>query len=144
MLLDEKCVVYKIPCNSCNSCYVGQTKRALGIRLKEHKNYVIDGKQHLPVYCHLERTGHTMDWDNVAVLDTEANWKSRLVSEMAHIHLQESALNSVNDTKLRYNINIYCTVYVDRFIVVIFVFICQCLTVCTGEHIKMYTKFIAV
>lgn len=98
--LDKKCVVYKIPCYSCNSCYVGQTKRALGVRLNEHKNDVIDCKQHSAVYNHFEKTGHMMDWDNASILDIETKWKTRLVSEMSHIHHQGSTLNSVNDTNL--------------------------------------------
>lgn len=30
-------VVYKIKCQSCNFCYMGQTKRSLITRIKKHK-----------------------------------------------------------------------------------------------------------
>jgi len=33
-------VVYKIKCNDCNKIYIGQTNRALKIRIKEHKRAV--------------------------------------------------------------------------------------------------------
>ncbi|EZA54575.1 hypothetical protein X777_05696, partial [Ooceraea biroi] len=29
-------VVYKIDCTNCDSCYIGQTKRHLDTRIKEH------------------------------------------------------------------------------------------------------------
>jgi len=32
--------VYKIPCASCEKCYIGETGRKFGTRLKEHKTEV--------------------------------------------------------------------------------------------------------
>ena len=38
--LEPAGVVYNIPCMDCSSCYIGQTGRKLGIRIKEHKRAV--------------------------------------------------------------------------------------------------------
>ena len=35
---NHKCgVVYQINCNNCNASYIGETERALGTRISEHK-----------------------------------------------------------------------------------------------------------
>jgi len=37
-LLFKNNIIYKIFCKNCDATYVGQTKRQLKTRLKEHKN----------------------------------------------------------------------------------------------------------
>ena len=32
--------IYKLKCNACNSCYVGQSGRSIAIRRKEHTRYI--------------------------------------------------------------------------------------------------------
>lgn len=50
-------VVYKIFCNYCNSSYVGQTKRKLRTRLKEHKaNIKLDPSKHSVLTEHIKST----------------------------------------------------------------------------------------
>ena len=39
----RKGVVYKVPCNSCDMSYVGETGRTLHLRLKEHKRALTNG-----------------------------------------------------------------------------------------------------
>ena len=38
--LERPGVVYRVPCASCQCCYIGQTGRSLSCRLKEHKSVV--------------------------------------------------------------------------------------------------------
>jgi len=38
--LSRCCVVYKISCHECEASYVGQTKRLLKTRVKEHRTYI--------------------------------------------------------------------------------------------------------
>jgi len=35
-----QCVVYKIECKDCETSYVGQTKRRLTTRIREHRNNI--------------------------------------------------------------------------------------------------------
>lgn len=57
---DEKFyVVYKISCKDCNASYVGQTKRQLQTRLKEHKyNIRLDSDKQSVVSEHICNFGH--------------------------------------------------------------------------------------
>jgi len=43
---------------------------------------------------------HSFDWNNVKILDTEANYCKRFVSKMLHIKEQSNGLNAQKDTEL--------------------------------------------
>ncbi|XP_011858947.1 PREDICTED: uncharacterized protein LOC105556465 [Vollenhovia emeryi] len=94
-------VVYKIPCKDCDATYVGQTKKQLGTRVKEHYN---DIKRNLAspsvISCHRMDASHEFDWENVAILDEEPSYQKRLISEMIHIKTQANSLNKQSDTEL--------------------------------------------
>ena len=61
--------------------YVGQTKRRLKDRLKEHMDIksMVAGLGVSGVADHVLNTSHSIDWDNVTILDRESN---RLVREI--------------------------------------------------------------
>jgi len=62
--LSNNNVVYKISCNDCNASYVGQTKRQLKTRLKEHSNNIkSDTSKHSVITQHIIEYSHTFDWD---------------------------------------------------------------------------------
>ena len=44
--------VYRIPCDDCSKCYIGETKRALTLRLREHQANCRNQKQHSAVVDH--------------------------------------------------------------------------------------------
>jgi len=80
---------------------VGQTKRQLRTRLKEHANNVkLDSSKHSVVTDHIINRQHNFDWDNVKILDTEVNYHKRLISEMLHIKEQKHGINNNTDTEL--------------------------------------------
>jgi len=72
-----------IRCKDCDATYVG--KRQLKTRLTKHRNYI-----HKNTFTYLVITdcrlhyNHEFDWNNVAILDSEYNYKKRLISEMIH------------------------------------------------------------
>ena len=99
-------MVYKIECNNCNATYIGETKRKLSTRIKEHeqnlrkldKQYVINEHSHLH--------GHTFNFKDTKILDLESNWHKRILSEMLHINLQDKPINKKEDTQNLQNIYI--------------------------------------
>ncbi|EZA57991.1 hypothetical protein X777_01999, partial [Ooceraea biroi] len=92
-------VVYKISCNDCEVSYVGQTKRRLGTRVKEHKND-INKRSGSPsvISAHRLEFGHEFEWKKVQVLDEETSYRKRLISEMVNIKKQNKPLNLQSDT----------------------------------------------
>jgi len=93
--------VYKISCSNCDSSYVGQTKRQLETRLKEHKSDIKKKNGMLSVVSnHRLDCNHEMNWNGVAILDKESSYVKRIVSEMVHIKRQSNGLNKQSDTDL--------------------------------------------
>lgn len=75
-------VVYKISCKDCNATYVGQTKRLLKNRIKEHYRHITRNTDQNSVITDHRLSGHEFDWDNIDILDEETNLHERLISEM--------------------------------------------------------------
>lgn len=100
-LLQQSCLVYRIPC-TCGSCYIGQTKQRLEERLKQHKNdcrtvnFLKTGKTALS--SHHFDTGHNFCFDQVSVLHRENNLVKRNLSEMVFIKLNNT-INLRSDTQ---------------------------------------------
>ena len=81
--------VYKIPCRNCNKTYIGETGRAFGVRLQEHRQEVSqrDVKAYTrstsrslaseqsksAVTDHAITLNHVIDWDQAKVVDRESN-----------------------------------------------------------------------
>ena len=49
---DTSTGVYRIPCDDCSQCYIGETKRALTLRIKEHQANCRNQNQHSAVVDH--------------------------------------------------------------------------------------------
>jgi len=93
--------VYKINCSNCDMSYVGQTKRQLGTRLKEHMSDINKKNGVLSVVStHKIENNHEMKWSEVAILDVEPSYTKRIISEMIYIKKQIKGLNKQSDTEL--------------------------------------------
>jgi len=65
-------LVYKIHCKDCDVSYVGQTKRQLRTRIKEHRNNIkLDESKHSVISEHMLSCNYSFDWNQVRILDTE-------------------------------------------------------------------------
>jgi len=94
-------VVYRISCKDCDA-YVGQTKRQLRTRMKEHSNNIkLDTSKHSVITEHILKFSHKFDWDNIKILDTESNYYKRSISEIyLYIKEQKNGINAQTDTEL--------------------------------------------
>jgi len=96
----EQGVVYKVNCKNCDSCYIGQTKRSVETRMKEHESNIRSTSNKRSVISeHRIRYNHNFNWKNVKILDKEPNYFKRLVSEMIHIKKKTRLL--INKQTLR-------------------------------------------
>ena len=97
---DHRGVVYKINCVNCESSYIGQTKRKLKTRIKEHKADIRKPTSEISVVSrHQLNEMHELDWDNIRILDTEQSLMKRRIFEMIHIKGQKSGINKQSDTE---------------------------------------------
>lgn len=55
-------VIYKINCKNCDASYIGQTKRQIRTRFKEHVNNIkLDFARHSVISEHILNNQHTFD-----------------------------------------------------------------------------------
>ena len=89
-------VVYKIDSKNCDGVYIGQTKRYLGERIREHKN---NKKVATALNQHEQNSQHAFDFSNAKVLVTEKNFKARLMLEAIQIRRCPEAINFKSDVQ---------------------------------------------
>lgn len=91
---DRTNVVYEFNCKQCPATYIGETKRAMRVRIGEHqKNKNPDSV----VFQHCEKFSHEFNWSNVKILDSEPNLKKRIISEMIQINSNFFTINKKED-----------------------------------------------
>jgi len=94
-------VVYKISCRDCDASYVGQTKRQLRTRIKEHDSDIRKKSGSPSVISeHRLEHNHDFEWSDVKIIDNELSYQKRLISEMVHIKKQVHGINRQSDTDL--------------------------------------------
>ena len=86
-------VIYKLCCNNCDAVYVGETGRQVQDRMQEHMKDVENKKINSNVSMHVQTTGHSFDFQNVAVLDSCTSTKVRKHLESVHTNLQSNPIN---------------------------------------------------
>ena|SRR5665811_657668 len=91
--------VYKIPCGSCQSKYVGQTRRNLDIRLKEHARDLRKMKDTSAVAQHIkDNPTHRINFQNASLIHIEPRCFPRKFMEGLFINAESEAMNQ-NDGK---------------------------------------------
>jgi len=93
-------VVYKLNCNNCDKVYIGQTKRHLGTRVKEHLNNIKSTSGNYSVVSnHRLLFNHDFQWDKPIILHKERNRKKREIAEMFLIKKFDNNINLQKDTE---------------------------------------------
>lgn len=99
--MEKSGIVYQINCNNCEASYVGQTKRKLKTRIKEHINDIRKNPDsHSVISMHRINYDHNFNWEKTKILDIEQNYSKRLTSEMVYIKKQKQGINKISDIEL--------------------------------------------
>jgi len=95
-------VVYKINCMHCDKAYIGQTKRHLETRIKEHRSNIKKPTGSYSVVTnHRLSENHDFKWDEPTILHKENNRRKREIAEMFFIKKfkkKDISLNLQKDT----------------------------------------------
>ncbi len=96
-------IVYKIPCQSCDKSYIGETGRKFKIRMKEHQDEANEAankhftraqrkasestqnKSAITDHVAATSTNHTISWEESKILSREPNRTRRWIRESIHI-----------------------------------------------------------
>ncbi|XP_055543038.1 uncharacterized protein LOC129728613 [Wyeomyia smithii] len=80
---DEHSGIYRILCQNCPSVYIGQTRRKVKVRIKEHKHAVDNAKScESSVAAHTVTLDHQIDWKNAKIIKN--------VRKTSHLNAWES------------------------------------------------------
>lgn len=92
-------VVYKINCKDCDISYIGQTKRHLSTRIKEHfRNIKMHSSNLSVVSKHKIEYNHDFDWSLPIILHCEKYVRKREIAEMFFIKKNKNTINLQKDT----------------------------------------------
>lgn len=102
---DKTNVVYKLNCQNCNMSYVGQTKRHLRTRVREHCNNIkLHETNHSVLSKHRLEFRHEFDWSKPNILHSEKYVRKREIAEMFYIKKFNNVINLQKDTDSLNNI----------------------------------------
>ena len=90
--LNEKGVVYMIPCQQCEKSYIGQTSRPLKTRIAEHEYAIKKRNMNNSIARHNILEGHNPNFTGAAILTKEKNQRTR--------EQKENWFISKNDTRI--------------------------------------------
>jgi hypothetical protein len=85
----QKGVVYQVPCRECDKVYIGETKKRINDRLKQHKDDVRLRRENNAIFKHVKDTDHKVNWEGAKVIEQESRmiirkWKeARRIREVA-------------------------------------------------------------
>lgn len=108
-------VIYKLTCNTCQNCYIGQTSQWVKNRIALHKSDIRKRQDRCALTNHImANQEHNIDMDNVEILATENNYDRRIFMEMVHINKSDNTINKKTDTNHLNIIYTYLLEYDNR------------------------------
>ncbi|XP_062704907.1 circumsporozoite protein-like [Aedes albopictus] len=107
--LDQNNVIYNIPCNDCQKCYIGMTQNKLCTRLTGHKTHVnkleqylqyVDNRMQLEelksktaLIEHCIEHEHRFNFENTKIVDRSPHTNTLAFLEMCHIYNTDNTVN---------------------------------------------------
>ena len=121
--LEKAGVVYKIECKECESNYVGEKGRCLQDRIDDHKKDVRKKTERSNIYQHVRNTGHEFKFEEMKVLDEEANAiKRRFLG--VHTLMNRDTINRAADISPFFHPMLKGEGYGDIISCIIFLLLC--------------------
>ncbi len=77
-------VVYRVDCKGCNVYYVGETRKTLQSRIREHQGAVRRREATSLIWMHTAETGHSFEFESAKDVDNGHFKGERLVKEALH------------------------------------------------------------
>ena len=97
--INETSIVYKIPCNGCDSAYYGESHRGLEKRIKEHRADVRYHRLTNALVTHIDDKGHLPKWEQAEVLEKGLSKQQRKVIEALYITINNNINQRTGDIK---------------------------------------------
>ncbi|XP_055633989.1 uncharacterized protein LOC129774296 [Toxorhynchites rutilus septentrionalis] len=102
---DEKSGIYEIPCKSCPAVYIGQTRRKLKVRLREHRNAVENKRlNESSVAAHSTGLNHEIYWDNARLKKCVRKASHLKAWEPMYFHTAEPSLTNEFEAPITSNL----------------------------------------
>ena len=90
---DERSGIYQIPCKDCPAVYIGQTRRKMKVRVREHKNAVENERTNeSSVAVHSSSLQHEIDWQGAKLI--------KQINRASHLNAWESLFITSADKPL--------------------------------------------
>ena len=83
----KKDLIYKIPCQDCKLCYIGETAQWYDEREKQRKRCVRNQDDNNALFRHIKETGHSIAWERVEFLEFEQRTYCRKMKESFFINI---------------------------------------------------------
>ena len=80
-------LIYKIPCQDCKLCYIGETAQWYGERGKQHMRCVRNQDDNNALFRHIKETGHNTACEQVEFLEFEQRTYCRKMKESFFIDM---------------------------------------------------------
>ena len=91
--------VYRINCKDCSAVYIGQSGRSINVRVKEHRNSILNNNKNTGISTHCIENNHFIDTNNIKLLHSENKGKRLNLLEQLEIKksLQNNNIINTND-----------------------------------------------
>ena len=91
--INQRSIVYSIPCNGCEKNYYGETGRGLNQRLREHKADLRFHRTNNALVVHGIEEGHLPNFEQAAAILSSLTKPKRKFWEAVYIHSNKESLN---------------------------------------------------
>ena len=89
-------IVYTVGCTECKDVYIGETRRTVAQRIKEHQaDTRLGHTERSAIVEHIHSTGHKVHWE-ARIIQKEQHGRRRKVKEALHIHRMKQKGGSMN------------------------------------------------